>query len=278
MKIGRLLCALGATLLAGTGDTAAQAVATPAPAATLARPAVPRVGYLTPGSAPDILRVLPPPPAEGDVRDAADLAVFRSTRRFEGTPRWTMAQRDNVLGTPAILQAFSCALDAVIPAADAPTLVRLLSQSNVDAGAASTSGKNTWRRKRPFERETGAVCLATEEVDRLARNSPDYPSGHATAAWMAGRLLAEVAPDRATEILERARKFGESRVVCGVHHVTAVEAGRMTAEGVLAALHGVAAFRSDLEAAREEVSRLRSTKPDAQVCAADAAALAERPF
>jgi len=41
--------------------------------------------------------VLPPPPAEGDVRDAADLAVFRNTRRFEGTPRWRMAQRDNVL-------------------------------------------------------------------------------------------------------------------------------------------------------------------------------------
>jgi acid phosphatase (class A) len=63
-----------------------------------------------------------------------------------------------------------------------------------------------------------------------------------------------------------------------VHHVTAVEAGFMTAESVLSALHGVPAFRSDLEAAREEVARLRSTKPSAQACAADAAALAERPY
>ena len=51
-----------------------------------------------------------------------------------------------------------------------------------------------------------------------------------------------------------------------------------TAESVLSALHAVPAFRSDLEAAREEVSRLRSTKPNAQACAADAAALAERPY
>jgi acid phosphatase (class A) len=254
--------------------------ATTAPATTAPAPAPPRrVGYLTPGTAPDILRVLAPPPVEGDSRDAADLAVFRNTRRLEGSARWTMAQRDNTLGTPAVLQAFSCALDAVITPAEAPALVRLLGQSGVDAGIASTSGKNAWRRKRPFERTSGAVCLPSEEIERLARNSPDYPSGHATAAWMAGRLLAQVAPDRATEILERARTFGESRVVCGVHHVTAVEAGRMTAEGVLAALHGVPAFRADLELARDEVSKLRGkVKPQANACSADAAALAERPY
>src|SRR5204862_7087868 len=127
----------------------------------------------------------------------------------------------------------------------------LLSQAGVDAGVASTSGKSMWKRKRPFERETGPVCIGQADSERLARVSSDYPSGHATAGWMAGRLLAEVVPDRATEILERARKFGESRVVCGVHHMTAVEAGYMTAESVLSALHTVAAFRSDVDAARE---------------------------
>jgi acid phosphatase (class A) len=269
--------------LAAAIDAAAQASApgpaSPATAAPATGAPPRRVGYLAPGTAPDILRVLAPPPAEGDSRDAADLAVFRSTRRLEGTPRWTMAQRDNTLGTPAVLEAFSCALDAVITPTEAPALVRLLAQSGFDAGVASTSGKNAWRRKRPFERTSGPVCLPADEVERLVRNSPDYPSGHATVAWMAGRLLAQVAPDRATEILERARTFGESRVVCGVHHVTAVEAGRMTAEGVLAALHGVPAFRADLELARDEVSRLRGkVKPPAPACSADAAALAERPY
>ena len=266
------------TLLAGAGEAAAQAVAPAPAAAAVPATARPRVGYLTDGRSPDILRVLPPPPAEGDVRDAADLAVFRSTRRFEGSARWTIAQRDNILGTAAMLQTFSCALDTVIAPTDAPALVRLLSQAGVDAGASSASAKNTWKRKRPYQRVSGPACLSQPELERLAAASPDYPSGHSTAGWMTGRLLAELAPDRATEILERARMFGESRVVCGVHHVTAVEAGRLTAESVLAALHGVAAFRSDLEAAREEVSRLRSTKPDPNACAADAAALAERPF
>jgi acid phosphatase (class A) len=272
-----LLLLVATAFLAAATRSDAQTTPTPAqpPAAPAARP---RVGYLTPGTAPDILRVLAPPPVEGDIRDAADLAVFRHTRRLEGSARWAMALRDNQLGTATLLQTFSCALDASIAPAEAPALVRLLSQAGVDAGVASSSGKNTWKRKRPYEREAGAVCLPHADSERLALASSDYPSGHATAGWMAGRLLAEVAPDRATEILERARKFGESRVVCGVHHVTAVEAGFMTAESVLSALHGVPAFRSDLESAREEVSRLRSSKPSAQACAADAAALAERPY
>jgi len=272
-----LLPLTASALLAVTTVSDAQTTASPTAPAAAPAPR-PRIGYLPPGAAPDILRVLAPPPVEGDIRDTADLAVFRSTRRFEGGPRWALALRDNQLGTATLLQTFSCALDAAIEPADAPALVRLLSQAGVDAGVASASGKNTWKRKRPFEREAGPVCLPPADSERLARVSSDYPSGHATAGWMAGRLLAEVVPDRATEVLERARKFGESRVVCGVHHVTAVEAGFMTAESVLSALHGVPAFRSDLDAAREEVSRLRSTKPSAQACEADAAALAERPY
>jgi acid phosphatase (class A) len=32
-----------------------------------------------------------------------------------------------------------------------------------------------------------------------------------------GLILAELAPERATPILNRGRAYGESRVVCGVH-------------------------------------------------------------
>jgi acid phosphatase (class A) len=277
MRSWRTVPPLSATVfLVATTVVSAQSLAPSAQPPT-ATPR-PRIGYLAPGTAPDILRVLSPPPAEGDIRDTADLAVFRSTRRLEGTPRWALALRDNQLGTPTMLQTFSCALDAAITPTEAPALVRLLSQAGVDASVASASGKNTWKRKRPYEREAGPVCLAPADSQRLALASSDYPSGHATSGWMTGRLLAEVAPDRATEILERARKFGESRVVCGVHHLTAVEAGYMTADTVLSALHTVPAFRSDLDAAREEVSRLRANKPNAEACAADTAALAGRAY
>jgi acid phosphatase (class A) len=124
-------------VLALLGAVAEGTAQTPNPA-----PAAPRrVGYLSPGAAPDILRVLSPPPTDGDSRDAADLAVFRNTRRLQGTPRWIIAQRDNAVGTAALLQAFSCSLDTTIAPAEAPALMKLLGQAAVVRPASTRRGR-----------------------------------------------------------------------------------------------------------------------------------------
>ena len=49
---------------------------------------------------------------------------------------------------------------------------------------------------------SGLACTARSEA--LAK-SPDYPSGHASWGWAVGLILAELAPDRAVPILQRAR-------------------------------------------------------------------------
>jgi acid phosphatase (class A) len=72
-------------------------------------------------------------------------------------------------------------------------------------------------------------------------------------------VLAELAPDSATSLLARARAFGESRIVCGVHNMSAVEAGWMTATAVFAAQNASAAFRADLDPAKTELSTLRTS-------------------
>lgn len=48
------------------------------------------IGYLKPGAF-DILAVLP---QLGDARDLADRAVFRATRKADGTVRWDLATND----------------------------------------------------------------------------------------------------------------------------------------------------------------------------------------
>jgi acid phosphatase (class A) len=98
-------------------------------------------------------------------------------------------------------------------------------------------------------------------LDLNADNAPTLRrlSGHATISWAWGLILAELAPDRATEILMRARSIGESRVVCGVHYPSDVEEGRTNGAALVAALHSSPEFRADMEKARAEVAAARET-------------------
>ena len=129
--------------------------------------------------------------------------------------------------------------------------------------------KDANKRLRPFLIDKGATCI---DQTGSIKDSYDYPSGHVTFGWTVGLVLAELAPDRATEILVRARAFGESRLICGVHNLSAVEAGRTNASVLVAALHGSEAFRSDMDAARAEIAAARKAgpAPDPAACAREA--------
>ena len=234
-------------------------------------------GYLAGERLPEAARLLPPPPAEGSERQLQELALFRTSRGLNGTPRWTMAQGDNDYSPPALMQHFSCSLGVSLDSQSAPRLARLLGRMTVDAGGSAVTAKQVFARKRPYLLADGDICIAKSQS--LA-DSPDYPSGHASLGWAAGMILAELAPERAAPIMLRARAFGDSRVVCGVHTPSAVEAGRDTAAAVFAALHGSDEFRADVEAARAEIAAARAAgkSPAPAACATEAALIAKPPF
>jgi len=254
----------------------AAATAAPAfPQDTPRRQARPR--FLAPGTV-DIEKILQPAPVDGDARDIADRAIFLSTRALEGSPRWALAAGDNDISQAGILRAFRCATDLDLTAQEAPLTAALLSRVSSESNGSVGALKNAFARKRPFLVDQGNTCIA---VASLA-NSPDYPSGHTIAGWSVGLTLAELLPSRATDILNRARSFGESRVVCGVHNASAVDAGRIAATGMVAALHTSVEFKAAMEAAKAELEKLRatSTTPVAasNSCREEAQTLSIRPY
>jgi len=95
-----------------------------------------------------------------------------------------------------------------------------------DVRSAVAGPKIKYMRPRPYLSGNAPICIRPGFGFRF---SPDYPSGHATWGWTVGLLLAEVAPDRANPILARARAYGESRVICGVHNASSVDAGKRNA-------------------------------------------------
>jgi acid phosphatase (class A) len=233
-------------------------------------------GYLTPQTWPDAGKILPLPPTTGSAREAVDQGVFRATRSLEGTPRWAIAQADVPTMPDALLKGFSCAVGVDLSAQTAPKLTMLLNRTAIDMSRQVSAVKDVFKRKRPYLIETGKICVPPST---MLDASPDYPSGHATWGWSIALILAELAPDHATPILNRGRAYGESRVVCGVHSPSAVDAGRTNGASLIATLHGQKAFREDLEAASAELATLRAkAAPMPASCAATLALDAQAVF
>jgi acid phosphatase (class A) len=239
-----------------------------------------RPGYFTAESAPDTIGVVTAPPPFGSMNESRDRAVFLATRAAQGSPRWALAATDAVQSSTALTADFFCSIGMTIDPAKAPALTRLLQYSMNDAASVTNHAKNFYKRDRPFVLYGGPIC--TEDQRDGLMKSASYPSGHTTASWSYGLILAELFPDKASAILARARSYGESRVICGVHTVSDIEAGRVNASAVIAALHGNPGFQADLGAAKAEVAALRRSPPPlgdrSATCPAEFDAAANRPW
>lgn len=258
--------------ISAVGVAAAQSQA-PAANPAMAK-APPPAGYLG-AAAPDTYAILPPSPTPGDPRDVADRKIFKASRRYAQDPRWAQAQND--ANSAGIVKDLACAIGVELTPQNAPKTTALLRKLAPDVSRATNRPKDIYRRPRPYLRDDGPICVP--KSPDLAK-SPDYPSGHNTWSWTVGLIMAELVPDRATPILVRARAFGENRLICGVHSLSAVEAGRDNGAIVVAGLHGDPQFRADLDAARAEIAAARAAgpAPEPAFCKAEAAMDARTPF
>jgi acid phosphatase (class A) len=227
----------------------------------------PPAPYLTGAMSPDTYRILPPAPLPGTVRYEADRKMFLGTRALKDSPRWALALNDDNIGL--LRKDLSCAVGVELTDHNAPKFTALMRRVGRDSSNLTNLPKDQFKRQRPFLVDKGPICI---DPDGGIAKSFDYPSGHVTYSWTVGLILAELAPDRATEILIRSRAYGESRMVCGVHNMSAVESGRTNASIVVASLHGQPEFRSDMEAVRSEIAAARKAgpAPDVAACAKEA--------
>ena len=213
-------------------------------------------GYLDRRVLPNSLALLPKPPAPDSAEQAADLAVYRATRALRDSPRWQLAAKDAVLRFPKAAEVFSCALDMPISQEATPHLNMLLRRSLLDAGLSTYAAKDHHQRQRPFVVLKDSTCTPAEET-ALAKDG-SYPSGHAALSWGWALLLSELAPDRTDALLQRGYAFGQSRVICGVHWQSDVDAGRLMGAAAVARLHADPVFQAQAALAREEIGQARA--------------------
>jgi acid phosphatase (class A) len=230
-------------------------------------------GYLDPKALPDSLALIPPPPLAGSAALAHDEEVAKSSFPLRDTPRFALAASDFDLKLPNLINDFSCALRAPITKENAPYLYTLMSRAFSDLALSTYAAKNHYQRQRPFQQNHQPI--AVPDARAFLEKDPSYPSGHTAVGWGFGLILSEIEPDRAAEILDRARSFGESRIVCNHHWYSDVVWGRFMGAAIVARLHADPTFRADLEAAKAEVAAIRAKNLAPTVdCKAEASALA----
>jgi acid phosphatase (class A) len=213
-------------------------------------------GYLPMDQPLRSVEFVPASPQENAAQQQFDNAVSDYALSLRGSPRWKMAEHDAHITFPAVADTFSCALDIEISERQTPATYMLLRRTLADVGLATYSAKNAYQRQRPFMVNGQPTC--TPEEEEQLRHDGSYPSGHTSIGWGWALILAELAPDRAEEILARGRAYGESRIVCNVHWYSDVVAGRMVGAGAVARLHSNQQFLDAMASARSELNGLRA--------------------
>ncbi len=225
------------------------ACATPPPAAPAGQstqPTHPADATPNPAVQVDARVFIPPPPQANGALELAERAIVRGP--------WSAERRQQALEDNAIdpFAAFDSVLGPQFTRANFPATFTVLDRAGRAAGYAGDPVKFLYSRQRPFVSDS-AITPCIPDEPRL-RASFSYPSGHAALGFGWALVLAELVPARADALIERGRDFTWSRVVCGVHYPSDVDAGRIVASAAIARLHADPDFQREFAAARAEMA------------------------
>ena len=215
----------------------------------------PECYFLQTGDVASSLQLLPPPPAPGSTLFQNDEARYKWGKAQRNTPRGDQAYTDSNLDGEGVAYALSEAFGIKISKETTPEIYKLVAKMREDAGDLATrEAKNHYMRIRPYFYYKEQTCNPEQQAGLSTNGS--YPSGHTAIGWAEALVLAEINVDRQNEILKRGYEMGESRVICGYHFQSDVDAARIVASAVVARLHANKMFMKQLNKAKAEFARL----------------------
>lgn len=212
--------------------------------------------FLTPETAPDSLAILPPPPSPESTAFKADVAAYQAGLKLRKTPLGELAQTDAKLTPEDLGKAFSSVIGIEISPQTTPITYNLMYRMVGDlSDEAVDKAKAHYMRVRPFMHFKARSCQSASDEERMRKNG-SYPSGHTAFGWGMALILAEIMPEKQNEIIKRGFEYGQSRVICGAHWQSDVDAGRIMGAAAVARLHTIPAFVRQLNAAKNELAAI----------------------
>lgn len=216
----------------------------------------PEVFFLEEGETANSLELLPPPPTAESVQFLYDKARYDWGKSLRNTERGEQAFQDARVGGDGVPRAFSEAFGIDITSDGTPEIYTLVIGMREDAGDLATrDAKDYYNRQRPFAFFGEDTCNPEQQAELSTNGS--YPSGHTSIGWATALVLSEINPDRIDEIMERGYQMGDSRVICGYHFQSDIDAGRVVGSAAVAALHSDEGFCKQLDKAKKEFAKLK---------------------
>lgn len=198
--------------------------------------------YLSPGQV-DLSRLLAPPPANDSQRTRAELETMLSLQQARTPAQEAAAKADKEMSP----FPFADVLGPRFVKDKLPNTAVFFEHVLSDQRLFVSPAKKHFNRPRPY--------VLDRNIDpSLSRpHNESYPSGHSTWGHLAGIILADMVPEKAAQLHERAGLYAFHRVLGGVHYPSDVEAGKIAAAVIASALFQSPAFQEDYAKAKAEV-------------------------
>jgi len=213
------------------------------PLAAAPKPA--RMAYYVDPEILTIVDFLPDPPALDSAANNADLAEVHRIEQARTPEQAAGAKADE---DEEDMFIFKSVFGPNFTAEALPITAALGVHVKNEQSVLGLQLKSRFQRPRPYQTDSTLhpVCQVETKHD-------SYPSGHGLTGYLEAFTLAEIAPDKRTEILARADNYAHNRVVCGVHYPSDIEASRRAAYAIFGYMLATPKFQRDLAAARKEM-------------------------
>ncbi len=213
----------------------------------MAAPAFPGDGYFIKSVQVDLLKLLPPPPADDSTQTRTEITELVQIEKSRTPMEKEAAMADNNL---SVFQLASSVLGPKFKEENFPLAAKFFEHVREDGRSVYGVAKDEWRRTRPF--------VASIDVKSCFGGMPmsgSYPSGHSTLGNLQAIVLSNMVPEKKAQIFERAAQYTRNRMVCGVHYRSDIEAGRIAATVIAAFEMQNPEFMKEFDGAKQEVRR-----------------------
>jgi acid phosphatase (class A) len=236
------LLSLAFLALPGFWSRAAEGAMTAVPPKAAAKK--PYVTHFAKPTSVDCARALPAPPAPGTLSALADLEAVLQAQAWRTPEHVAWAKR--VDKNDAFMS--SDVLGSWFTRENLPLTAALLKDVDEDRHEITEVAKNLFARARPWTVDARVQPCVNKPTNL------SYPSGHATSIFTRAAVLAEIFPEKRTELLEFAHRAGWGRIHAGVHFPSDVVGGWLLAESIVPEIKKSPAFQERLKAVRAEVA------------------------